>query len=130
MLSEFDSWLMRAMDKLIGPKAKPPPGINPDLYLCPKCESDKAALGDYGEFEDEHWYLHIMCGECHTWRYVEASQDEAEQWEVVALDAIAAVIAREASQLDMDRFKDEAATLIGALGHDLIGPDDFCRHSS
>lgn len=104
--------------------------LNQDLAVCPMCESDAAALGDFNLIkpEDESndvWYAHVLCGDCHTWRYVEAPEADFQAWESHVIDAFAAVIHRDADRLDTDRFKDWAAVFIGSLRHDVILPEDF-----
>lgn len=98
---------------------------DPDLAICPNCGSDAASLGDYGPADEAHYYLHILCGNCLVWRYIEASDEDCQWFEAFVLEGYNAVLAREAARLDTDRFKDWAAMFIVSLQRDAIQPMDF-----
>lgn len=101
-----------------------PRGPKNDLACCPMCGSDKAALGDYGETA-EGYYVHILCGDCLVWRYIEASDEDCQWWETFVLDAYVPAMALAADTLDREAFEDEAETFIGALNAGAILPEDF-----
>ena len=102
------------------------------VSYCPNCNSQAANLpGDeFGLVDPEDpnndlWWANIMCGECSTWRYVEAPEVEFQAWEAYVLDPGTNEIAEAWLDADREQFKAWAATFVVALKHDLLGPDDF-----
>ena len=71
-----------------------------------------------------------MCGECLTWRSVFASNEECDRYEDEVLDPGTESIAFTLRMVERENMLDWAATFEVALREDLIGPDDFCRHSA
>ena len=102
-----------------------PSGSKTDLAICAACGSDMAALGDWGEATDTTYYLHILCGNCHVWRYVEATDADCQWWEAAVIEGYMDVLYREANKCADDHFKDWCAIFICALKHDAILPEDF-----
>lgn len=119
MFRKFDKMLMSAFDRMLGPGAY---AADP-MLACPDCGSDKVAMDAQTHGED-HWDVTIMCGDCHEMRGALLTNAQAVDLDLALAETDEAML-RALVALDMERWRDEAATFVVALQRDLIGADDF-----
>ena len=96
------------------------------LEICMHCDSDAVHPVEWRESGDEHWWMHLRCGECEAEREVTVTNAAAERFGD-DLDAAEREIERVVAQLDAERMAGEVEVFAAALERDLIEPADFYR---
>jgi hypothetical protein len=94
------------------------------LRRCPMCRSDLACPIEWAPSDDEHWSIHLRCGDCgHEWDAV-IDNRRAARYDV-ELDGDTAVMKRSLERLDLARMALEVEAFAAALARDLVEPADF-----
>lgn len=96
------------------------------LHRCPDCGLAFMCPIEWETAGDEHWLIALRCGECGAWREQLATNDEAEELDLV-LARQSAAIAVSLRSIDRERMEAEIKSFVAALEHDLIDAADFAR---
>jgi hypothetical protein len=99
-------------------------GSGAGLDRCLQCGRDFTCPIEWETVGDDHWLIHLRCGECGTWRSEVATDAEAEQFDVT-LARQSAEIKRSLARLDRERMAAELERFVAALDRDLIDATDF-----
>ena len=86
--------------------------------------SDLACPIEWEPSDDDHWAIHLRCGDCgHAWDAIIDNTRAARY--VVELDSDMAAIRRSLRHFDLARMAIEVEAFAAALADDLIEPADF-----
>lgn len=94
------------------------------LEYCPECWRPMVCPIDWETDGEQHWLMHLRCGECGAWREVRVTNEEAKEFDL-ALDRHVDQIRRALERIDRERMAAELDTLVVALEKDLIDAADF-----
>jgi hypothetical protein len=98
------------------------------LEHCPECGSDAVHPVWWEPLNEDHWWIALRCGECHTCCEQPVANEIALRFDK-DLDLARDEIAREADRLGLEILSTQADAFAVALEQDLIGVDDFAPSS-
>lgn len=97
-----------------------------DLTSCRSCRSDYVIPTEWGQRQDERWWIRVRCGECGESRAIVVSDAAAQRYDA-ELDRGMHRIARVLDRIARAEMAKEAEAFRTALEFDLVDADDFAR---
>ena len=96
------------------------------LHRCPDCRQPFVCPLEWETAGEEHWRIDLRCGACGAAREVLATNEEANEFDLV-LDRQTAEIIRALCRIELEEMQAGLGAFVAALDHDLIDPSDFAR---
>jgi hypothetical protein len=91
---------------------------------CTLCGGDHVCPMDWGEKDEDHWWVRSRCGDCGVWSEVIVSNAQAAVLDITLSRQLGQILAS-AERLDAQRMAESAEAFAAALRCDLIVAADF-----
>lgn len=95
-----------------------------ELHVCPQCGSDFVYPLDWAQSGEAHWTVDLRCPECEWHGSGVYDQEVLDRFDI-ELDAGAAAVIDDLTDLTRANMEDEARRFLAALRADLLLPEDF-----